>query len=485
MDLEGFIGGAYLARSPNQNAQRCINLFVEGDAKPGTILTAKNHERGKSEAMLLGTPGLALFCTLPAAGGVRGVYTASNGRCFAVCGNTLYELFAGNTFLARGTLTSSSGPVSLADNGVQLILVDGTAAGYLLTLSTNAYAAISSAAFYGADRVAFFDGYFVLQRPGTAQVYISGLYAGATYTGLEFATAESSPDPLVSLEVERRELLLLGTRSGEVWFNAGTTDFPLAPIAGTAFPYGCAAAHSLRALGAFYWLATDQHGALLVAHLDGYAPKRCSTHAVEFALSSYARVDDAIGWSYADEGHTFYCLSFPTGNATWCFDLSTQLWHERADLDTSTGLLKRHRAQHHAYAFGLHLVAGQDDGRVYVQDLDTFSNAGDALVRRRVAPHLHNERKLIYHSVFELDLQTGVGLDAGVVPGTDPQLALRWSDDGGRTWSTEHTTSAGPQGQYRQRAVWRRLGRSRQRAYEVSCSDPVRVAWLAARIEAT
>jgi hypothetical protein len=475
MDFEGFIGASYLTRSPNQDSQRCVNLYLEA-SESGT---------SKAKAMLLGTPGLSRWCTLPAAGGVRGLYTASGGRCFAVCGQTLYELLVSGTSVARGTLVSTSGVVSMADNGRQLLLVDGTAAGYLLTFLTNAYAAISSAAFYGADRVAFFDGYFVLNRPGTAQVYISGLYDGATYTGLEFATAESSPDLLLSLEVERRELLLLGSRSGEVWFDAGTTDFPLAPIQGTAFPYGCAAVHSLRAMGQFYWLGQDKDGAGMVMRLTGYQPERISTHALEFALQGYARIDDAIGWTYQEEGHSFYALTFPTGNATWVYDAATKLWHERADLDASTGLFKRHRAQHHAFAFGTHLVAGEDDGRIYVQDLDIFSNDGDPLVRRRTAPHLHNDRKLLYHSVFELDLQAGVGLDGGAVPGTDPQLALRWSDDGGQTWSTAHTTSAGPQGAYRQRALWRRLGRSRQRAYEVTCSDPVRVAWLAARIEAT
>jgi hypothetical protein len=475
VNFQGFLGGSYLSRSPNLDAQRCINLYLEQDASGG----------GKAPAMLLGTPGLRRFCTLSAPGGLRGLYTASGGRCFAVCGQTLYELFAGGTALARGTLTSSTGVVSMADNGLQLLLVDGTPAGWLLTLATNAYAPIVSDAFYGADRVAFCDGYFVLNRPGTAQVYISALYDGARYSGLEFATAESSPDRLVTLEVERRELLLLGSRSGEVWCNAGTVDFPLAPIQGTAFPYGCAAVHSLRALGQFYWLGQDTDGTGQVLTLEGYQPRRVSTHALEGALQGYSRIDDAIGWTYQEEGHQFYCLSFPTGNATWCYDAATRLWHERADLDAATGRLTRHRAQHHCYAFGQHLVAGADDGRVYVQDLDTFDNDGDPLVRRRTAPHLHQDRRLLYHSVFEVDVQAGVGLDGGVVPGTDPQILLQWSDDGGHTWSPERPASLGPQGQYTRRAVWRRLGRARQRAYQVTITDPVPVALLAARIEAS
>ena len=471
-NFANFIGGAYLSRVPNFAAETSINLFVE----PGNATT-------KAPAMLVGSPGLILFSTLPG-GNVRGLYTASNGRCFAVGGAHLYEVASDGTATARGSLASASGPVSMSDNGLEIIVVDGTAAGALLTLSTNAYAAITDDAFFGADRVAFFDGYFVLNHPDTQQLYISGLYDGAAYDGTEFASDEASPDLIVSLEVQRRELLVLGSRSGQLWFDAGTTDFPLAPIAGTSFTYGAAAAHSLRTLGGqFYWLATDADGAKSVMTLRGYEPERISTPAIEYALNQYSRVDDAMAWTMQREGHGWYVVNFPSGNATWAFDTSTKLWFAMADLDPSTGLFQRYRVEHHCAAFGLHLVAGQNDGRIYVSDLDTFTNAGDPLVRERTSPFIHNDRRILYHALFEVDIQSGVGLDAGAEPGTTPEAMLTWSDDGGRTFSHEHWVSIGAQGQYLTRAIWRRLGRSRQRLYRLRLSDPVRVAIIAARIE--
>jgi hypothetical protein len=481
MNFDSFVGGAYLSRSPSFDAQRLVNLYLE-----------TGSGASKATAMLLGTPGLRRFTTLPGPGGIRGLWTASRslyaspgGRAFAVCGPTLYEVFANGTYAERGTLASTSGPVSMADNGVELVVVDGTDKGSLLTLATNAFAPITASGFAGASRVAFVDGYFVLNRPGTQQFYVSGLYAGGTYDATDFASAESVPDNLLALEVERREMLLLGSRSGEVWFNSGAADFPFAPIQGTAFPYGIAAVHSLRALGQFYWLSGGplESGGPQVMRLKGYAPERISTHALEHALQGYSRVDDAIGFSYQEEGHTFYGLSFPTGNATWVYDLATGLWHERADLDTTTGQLKRHRVQHHAYAFHKHLVGGEDDGRIYESSLDVFDNDGDPLVRERTSPYLHHDRRLLYHAVFEVDMQVGVGLDSGANPGTNPQVMMQFSDDGGRTWSQEKWVSAGAQGQYHTRAIWRRLGRSRQRTYRVRISDPVRVALIAARIE--
>lgn len=472
-----FIGGAYLSRSSNLAADRCINLYPE----------VVETRTGKSIAALYGTPGLRRVAFLPASGGCRGLYTASGGRAFAVVGGTLYELFAGGTWQERGAITtSSSGTISMADNGIDLVLVDGTpTGGWALRLADNVWRQITVAGFVGATVVAFFGGYFVFDKLDGQQMYISGLYNALTADPLDFASAEASPDPLVSLRVERQELVLLGSRSGEFWFNAGTPDFPFQPIQGTRMAYGIAAAHSLQALdNAFYWLSANEDGAGMMLRTKGYQPERISTHAVEFAIQGYARIDDAVAYTEQREGHSFYVVSFPTGNATWAYDAATGLWHERADLDAATGLLKRHRAQYHCYAFGLHLVAGDQDARIYSAEYATYTNDGDALARDRIAPHAFTpELRLLYHSLFQLDLETGVGLDGGAEPGTTPQVMLRWSDDGGHSWSNERWVSAGAQGQYRARALWRRLGRSRDRVYHVRIADPVKVALIGARVE--
>jgi hypothetical protein len=69
---------------------------------------------------------------------------------------------------------------------------------------------------------------------------------------------------------------------------------------------------------------------------------------------------------------------------------------------------------------------------------------------------------------------------AGIVSSTPvtpylraPQLDIRWTDDQGHTWSNVHSVGLGLTGQYKNRAILRRLGRSRNRVYEVACSDPV------------
>jgi len=474
MEYQGFIGGAYRTRSPNQATDTCVNLYLE--------LTESGT--GKSEATLYGTPGLRRFTTLPAPGACRGAYTTAGGRAFVVCGYGLYEVFSGGTFRLRGMLRSFAGTVSMADNGLELLCVDGTDQGYLLTLASNAYARVASPGFSGGDVVVSLDGYFVLNRPGTGQFYVSGLLAGGVYDATEFASAEGRPDQIVSLIADHRELLVFGTKSTQPFFNSGNVDFPFEPLQGTLVEQGIAATHSAASMdNTTYWLGADTRGMGMVWKLAGYTPQRCSTHAIEYAINQYARIDDAVAYTYQEEGHAFYVLSFPTGNATWVYDAATQLWHQRASLDPLTGQWQRHAAQYHCSAFGLHLVCGDGDERVYSAELGQSTDDGMALVRERTAPVLADNERLLYHSVLELDLECGVGLDGGVIPGTSPQVMLQWSDDGGHTWSQERWVTAGPQGQYDLRALWRRLGRSRARAYRVRISDPVKVALIGARIE--
>jgi hypothetical protein len=62
---------------------------------------------------------------------------------------------------------------------------------------------------------------------------------------------------------------------------------------------------------------------------------------------------------------------------------------------------------------------------------------------------------------------------------------LRWSDDGGSTWSKEHWTTIGALGKYQNRAIWRRLGQARDRVFEVVVTDPVKAVIVSANLKAT
>ncbi len=206
---------------------------------------------------------------------------------------------------------------------------------------------------------------------------------------------------------------------------------------------------------------------------NGYRPTRISTHAEEFAWSQYERIDDAIGYTYQQEGHVFYVLTFPMGNATWVYDASTQLWHERAWRNPADASLNRHRSNCQM-AFGGKIIVGDwENGNLYSLDLDTYTDNGAILPAIRQAPHYSSgDNTWMIFDRFWLDLETGIGLATG--QGSDPMVMIAWSDDGGHTFPNEVMVPAGKVGEYRRRAVVPRVWKSRDRVWRVTITDPVK-----------
>jgi hypothetical protein len=466
-----FVGGSYTARSKNFDAQRCLNLYPV-ISESGT---------SKSVAALYGTPGLRLWMAL-AGGNIRGCLRFNAINAVVVCGANVYRVTSTGLSTLLGTIDAGTTPVSMASNGTVIMLVTGPT-GYVVNPITGTVTQITDSDFTGADRVDFLDGYFVFNKRNTGQFQITSNY-GTDINGLDFATAEGAPDLLVSLIVDHRELWLFGETSTEVFFNSGNPDFPLERIQGAFIEHGCAAPFSVAKLdNTVFWLTYDERGKGMVQRAAGYQPQRASTEAVEYAISQMSRIDDAVAYAYQQEGHSFYVLTFPTAQQTWVFDTNTGLWHERGWLDPADGKVKRHRSNCQMEFAGYTIVGDYANGNLYVLDMDAFSDNGDVIPRVRSCPHISSDYKWQFFSSLQIDMQTGVGLASG--QGSDPKAMLQWSDDGGHTWSNEQWASIGKIGERLARVRWRRLGRSRDRVFKVTITDPVRVVILGASTEFT
>ena len=509
------LGSTYVARSVNAADSRMVNLFPE-----------LVPEGGKEPAFLQRAPGLRLLATL-GTGPVRGLWAFSNSSTysFVVSGNTLYKITTSWAATAIGTV-AGTGPVSMSDNGTQLF-VAANGPSYIYNTSTNVFAQITDPDFPGAVTVGYLDGYFVFNPPNSQQVWVTSLLDGLSVDPLDFASAEGSPDGLVALIVDHREAWLFGTNSVEVWYDAGTADFPLQRIQGAFNEIGCAAAYSVARLdNGLFWLGADARGRGIVYRANGYNGQRISTHAVEWHIQQYGNLSDAIGYTYQQDGHAFYVLIFPSANTTWVYDVATQAWHERAGWHN--GEFTRHRSNCQM-SFNNEIVVGDyQNGNIYAFDLDVYADNGQIqrwLRSWRAIPTGQNTLLRTTHHSLQLDCETGVGLneppnsvdlfDSEYVVGyllteggdfllTEdgeyiavtqsnlitmiPRVMLRWSDDGGHNWSNEHWTSIGQIGQYGKRAFWRRLGMTlkiRDRVYEVSGTDPVKIAIMGAELRAS
>jgi hypothetical protein len=464
-----FVGGSYTSRSKNFDAQRCVNLFP--------VLSESGTS--KSVAALFGTPGLLLWTTL-AGGNVRGLLRFNATTALAVVGGSVYKVTSAGTSTLIGTIVDDTTPVSMDSNGTYVMLVTGQH-GYFINMNTNTVTAITDADFTGADKVGFLDGYFVFNKRNTGQFQITGLY-DTTIDALNFATAEGAPDLLVSLLIDHREVWLFGETSVELFYNSGNTDFPITRVDGAFMEHGCAAAFSVAKLdNSVFWLSADNSGKGIIYRATGYTPEPISTEAVSYAIGQMERIDDAIAYAYQQEGHSFYVITFPTAQQTWAYDTKTNLWHERAYRAPADGSLGRHRANCHMEFAGHTIVGDYENGNLYIMDLDTFSDNGAVIPRIRSCPHISNDYLMQFFHSLQIDFEAGVGLTSGL--GGDPKALLEWSDDGGHSWKGQYTVSIGKKGERRARAVWRRLGRSRDRVFRVTVTDPVKVAILGASVD--
>ena len=470
------LGSSYVARSINAADNRMVNLFPE-------VIP----EGGKEPGFLNRAPGLKFQQTI-GTGPIRALWAhQTNGSDFYVVSGTEFYKVTGLTATPTklGDVTGT-GPVSIADNGTQIFLACNGPS-YIYNEVTNVFAQITDPDFPGAVTVGYLDGYFVFNEPNSQKVWVTQLLDGTSVDPLDFASAEGSPDGLVAVNVDHREAWLFGTDSIEVWYDAGQTDFPLTRIQGAFNEIGCVAAFSIAKLdNGLFWLGTDARGQGIVYRANGYTGVRVSTHAIEYAIAQYGNISNAIAYTYQQEGHAFYVLTFPSANATWVYDVATQAWHERAGWDTSLGQFTRHRSNCQCNFGGNTVVGDYENGNIYTLDLNVYADNGGIqkwLRSWRALPTGQNNLKRTAQHSLQLDCESGTGLITG--QGSDPEIMLRWSDDGGHTWSNEHLSKMGKIGEYYRRVFWRRLGMTlklRDRVYEVSMTDPVKTAIMGAEL---
>jgi hypothetical protein len=454
-----FIGSSYQARSPNFANSRCINLYLEAG-------------KGKSPGLLIGTPGLTAPWVTLTNGGMRGMFVVDENNCIMVCGGLVWKVTSSGATSTIGTVPDDDRPVQITTNGTDIIVYTSGSL-YAMTLAGTS-STLLGAGYVGIDVVGKI--FVTCLQNSSFYSYTDAISTIADY-GADFAAntqdTNSKIDVLVGVRVMRRTAYFFGTKSIEPWYESGVAGQvpPFSRIDGGVFEVGCIAPDSIAELDSLFWLGGDENGAGTVWTVTGGRPQKISTPAIEYAIAQWPSMADAEAFCYQQEGHAFYVLSSTLANQTFVFDISTGEWHERGWLHPS-GEFNRIRPRCHAYFAGKHLVGDWENGNVYEYSLDCYDDNGTPLVALRSCTTLESGMENTRTMSFLLDCDTGYGLPDG--QGSDPVAMLRWSKDGGVTWSNALWRTLGKIGEYSRRAVWRRVGSGRRVVYEVKISDPVK-----------
>jgi hypothetical protein len=458
-----FISGSYPSLSPIADCERTINWYPEA-----------MESRGATSPMVLyPTPGQQTFLTVGTTSG-RALFSMDN-HTTGVVGDTFYELTAGGTSTTRGTVAASSQLATITYNGAgggeQFITSGGN--GYIWDVTSNAFTQVLTGT---ATMGAMLDGYFLAFDTNTSKLAISNLLDGLTWDPSQFAQRSIAPDPWRAMLVSNREIWLIGEQTGEVWYDAGSFPFPLAPVPGAFYPYGIIAPFSAATVGqSVMWLTGTADGAGQIVRARGYTPEVVSTRAVEQHIRRYARdvgISDAEALVYQTMGHLLYVLRFPAANATWVWDDGLGLWHEVGTWNPTLNRYDVWSPRVHCFAFNKHLVGHAQTGTIAELGTRFGTEADGKVIRRvRVAPGVTANDRRLFNARFQLQLEPGLGVASG--QGSDPQVMLRTSKDGGKTWSHERHCGAGKMGEYHKRVFWTRNGSGKTDGVEVSVSDPI------------
>jgi hypothetical protein len=419
-------------------------------------------------------------------GPTRGCITIT-GRTFFVCGQDFDEVRANGTFVTWGQVANDSLPITMAATPQQLLIASaGTA--YVFDLMANTLTPIPGATFSGpVSQAAVCDDFFILTIKSSKTFYVSAPLDATDWVTNGSAIVSVFPDNIVSVIVDHRQVWFFSDTKSVVYYDSGNI-FPFDVIPGSFMEAGSAAEFSTQLFpNGVAWLGADERGAGVVwlGPPGGGTPQRISNHAVEFAIQGYTRIDDAVAITYQDQGHLFYQLYFPTPSVTWTYDVNTQMWHQRGFFQTMTGGFQAVHYWNHTFNFGKHLVGDWQSGKVYQLNIPVYTagvwtfatDDGNPVVRVRRAPHISQEQKRQFHAELQVYMETGVGptIPLQNADGTfrGPLMDMRWSDNGGHSWSNYQSRDCGQIGSFGTRVRWLRLGRARDRVYEIRCADPI------------
>lgn len=471
MKLVPLFGSGLESYSPVVTSQRRVNCFYD-----------VREDQDKQSVIIRGTPGSLIWQTLNTSP-VRGWHVVDR-VLYVVAGHTVFSISTSGIVTSLGSILTSSGLVSMDDNGVQVMIVDGTA-GYICTIATGVVAQITDANFQnGARTVAFINGSFIVERPSSRQYYVSDLYDGFSWSfnagAPVFGTKENNADQLLAVHVFGGILILMGTLTTEFWQDIGASPLPYARINGATQNWGLAAINSVVKLNnVLMFLGQSLYGGIKVFALSGYAPTPVSNSDVETLISSFGDISDAVALGYSADGHLFYQLTFPTADRTLLYDTTTNFWYEAQSGTLDYG---RHFGNTGIAFNNLSLMADSTTGNIYKLDSSTYTDNGDPIKRVVTTRHVNFDGNEYGISELYLDMETGVGTVSG--QGSDPEIMLDVSKDGGRTYPIQRTAKIGALGVYnRGRVIWRRLGASTDFVFRFSMTDPVKFTIISGSLE--
>lgn len=379
------------------------------------------------------------------------------------------------TFSGGGGVIQATGTASVVSGSITAINITFVGSGYtsaptiIITDSTGINAAatavmnINSFPANAVDIVTQ-DEFGLALVPNSQQFYACSISDLSLWPVLSFASASGSENNVVAIATLHRELWIFDSEHIEVWDNLGTANFAFGRNQSIFIEWGCAARQSVsKGNNKLYWLGQSSTGGVVVLTTQNYVPVMISTDGINYQMSTYSKVDDAIGFLYQQEGHEFYVLTFPTAGVTWVYDTNTQAWHQRQS--NISGSQTRWLPSCYSRAYNKCLVGDSQTGNIYYLDMTNFTENGTPIQRTMQSHPYYESGVWIYCDRLQVDMDE-------TSPSSGNTLNLYVSRDGGRTFGTAKPNSLAGSGTMLSgpRIYWSRLGQAKTFVFKIQTS---------------
>ncbi len=440
------------ARSRFLSRQRTLNLYPE--------LVGKDF-------VLNSFPGPLAFST--GNGPCRGAFEHLN-VLYQVSGGNLYSI---NSVGARTNLGAITGSARCIFDGIGESVVVVTA-GTVYEWDGSTLTEVTDVDLEDPNSCAHINNQMLYDGDG-GRFASSDVSDASSISGGNYGTAESNADDLVRVWVYDKIAWMMGDKTMEPWENTGSGNPPFSPILGAIIQVGLAALHSpAKNDNGFYFLGDDRR----IYFVQGVQETNITTINLANVIEGFTTIDDAEGNCFQIQGQNFYVITFPTERRSFCFNESVGIENGWFELSSATSETERYFGSQFVYFNNKTYVTDTSSGDIYELDKNTFDEFGNAVIRIRDSANFHGglvgaPGKLLTMNRFELVMETGVGSEDQDEDDEGPFVMLSWSDDGGRTFSTEIFASAGRAGEFIWKVEWFGLGSFYNRIMRIRMTDSV------------
>ena len=462
MSRVNLFGLGTLSKSRAITAQRRINCYVE-----------PRKEIDRTAFALIGRPCLTAFVTTLGGNPSRGMWAVNSlttPLLFTVHSGTLYSINNAGVTSVIGTIGTTSGDVSMADDGTYLVLVDGTNGWVYNMLVPAGLNQIVDGNFTTSPKtVTWQDQYFIVTSGASKQFQLSQISPSVdpmVWPAIQINFTGSGADSLQAGISDHSILNLYARTYTEYWQNAGSPDFPFAKIPGSAQEFGLNAPFSLSKFdNSIVGLFQNSMGGRNVSRMHGFQLNKISDQDIDDILTGYTDTADAKAHSFMNGGHPFYVLGLPTADATWVYDGLPNAWSEWTDSDGS-----RFWGNKFAKFVNRLCVSDYRNGNIYQYDSTVFTDNGSMVPFEVVSKHIWDDDKYLGISQLHVDIESGVG----TLTETDPVIDLLVSKDGGNSFTSVGFSEMGAIGELTKRVVWNSLGAAQDWVLKLRITDSVK-----------